>query len=845
MGRVCNRFKGLLFAITLLMCVPTSNFAQPPTPGGVSSNLGASTGARRYRPGAWGLVEFRAVNRTDEDADVQAVLRFVDAPTIQYSQRATVPPHSILRSACPVLVPDSIAANTRYIDFLTEQIQPRRAIDPANAPTPQETLLKAQPMLLDNEDPTVGMVSELQHLLPREYEASYHLGPFPPWPEPDVAIYEMMLAAKRARRLSRRISAFDPGDLPSDAAGLDVLDVLVLSSDRLASDPAGIASVRDWVMGGGHLWIMLHDVQATTVAAVMGDAFACTVVDRVELTSAAMYSAFARPDAQEVQPIEFDEPVRFARVLPEDVTTTYTIDGWPAAFWQPFGSGSVYFTTAGPAAWMRPSTPGDTPPRTQEDATNFVARDPLDDLANDILAPRDTRQQDREVFKPFLSQQIGYQILNRWTVLSILGLFCGLLVCAGWWFYRQGHLERILWAAPLTAALFGLVFLGLGTATKRSVPPTVATITQVVLERGVGVGHASGLIALYNQDANRELLGAQHGGIFFPDMTALGGRNRRITWTDEGAWHWEDLELPAGVRTAPFERPLVLKTALDCRAQFGPDGLHGFVGPLLFSKMEDAVIVIPHHNVMAASIGDDGTIRSGRGDVLARGEFMSESLLRDKQIRRKSVYSKLLGTEFEPGTPTRPVLYAWSNPLDMGFIFPQPHRRESTIFSIPMRLENTPPGTEVWIPAPFLPYRAVESPEGKPPTAYANLRHEWVECKLATTEWLRFQMPPSVFPLELSTASISLNVRAPSRSVEILALDGDELVVISRLTHPIGTFACMIDRPELLQLDATGGLRLAIRASQDESADPKDQMTQAVWTIEELLVTITGTVQGE
>ncbi len=865
MGPRYRRFLALPFCCALLLWGPDLVFAQstpsqpanaqpanaqpasaqPAATNEVSCTMGAAAGARRYRAGEWGVVEFRAVNQTDKMADVQAVMRFVDDPTIEFSRRASLLPHSVLRSTCPVLVPGSIDVNRRNIEFLTERILPPRKLDPQKKLTPQEVLMRAQPILLDHEDPTVGMVADLQRIRPRGYGGSFHTGLAAAPPDLDYSIYEMVLAAKRARNLSRRVSAFDPGELPADPACLDVLDVLVLSSDRLATDPAGLATVRDWVLGGGRLWIMLQDVQLETVSAVMGDAFACEVVDRVELTSVTVHNALVTVFNEQDEQMEFEEPVPFVRVIPEGVITTYIVNDWPAAFWQPFGAGRVYFTTIGPNAFMRPATARDRPPRSREDETAFFPRNSLDDLADDCLGARDSPPLKDDALKPFLSQQIGYRILTAGTVLAILTGFCAALILAGWWFQRAGHLERLLWAAPFAAAVFALVFLGLGTATKRAVPPTVATITRVVFEQGVGEAHTSGLIALYNQDANSERLGATRGGIFFPDMAALGGRNRRITWTGEDAWHWDSLELPAGVRTAPFQRPLPLDKAVDCRAQFGPDGLQGYVGPLPLRGLEDVMIAMPYQNALAVSLDDDGVFHARCGDVLAPGEFMSESLLSDEQVRRKYIYDQLLGGNSASDSRSRPLLYGWADPLDTGFVFPQPNRRDSTVFSTPLQLQRSPPGTEVRIPSPFISYRAVKGPDGLPPVAYANLMHEWIEFKLATTEWLRFQLPAVVLPLKLSRARLSINVRAASRSLEILTLVDNELVVVTKLSHPIGLYHCTIDRPEQLQLDDDGGLRIAVRVSDDEAADPTDQMTQAAWRIEQLQLEVTGSVQGD
>ena len=89
---------------------------------------------------------------------------------------------------------------------------------------------------------------------------------------------------------------------------------------------------------------------------------------------------------------------------------------------------------------------------------------------------------------------------------------------------------------------------------------------------------------------------------------------------------------------------------------------------------------------------------------------------------------------------------------------------------------------------------------------------------------------------------MSIAIRAPSRMVEMLAIEDGEFELIKQWNHPIGTFACTIDRPELLQLDKEGGLRIAIRVSDDDTPDPEGTMSQAPWKIEQLQLTATGTV---
>src|SRR5690606_34415786 len=114
--------------------------------------------------------------------------------------------------------------------------------------------------------------------------------------------------------LARRVSLFETDNLPIDPACLAVIDVLVVSSDSLAAHPGGVALVRDWVLAGGRLWIMLDQVQPDTVAVLLGDAFATTVVDHVRLTRLSLHNARLAGNQQSPEELELEEPVELARV---------------------------------------------------------------------------------------------------------------------------------------------------------------------------------------------------------------------------------------------------------------------------------------------------------------------------------------------------------------------------------------------------------------------------------------------------------------------------------------------------------------------------------------------------
>ena len=149
------------------------------------------------------------------------------------------------------------------------------------------------------------------------------------------------------------------------------------------------------------------------------------------------------------------------------------------------------------------------------------------------------------------------------------------------------------------------------------------------------------------------------------------------------------------------------------------------------------------------------------------------------------------------------------------------------------------------VAAPFIPFRAIVGPDGNRPSVYSSFTGEWAELTSAATDWLRFQVPETVVPIELSRAEIRLNIRAPSRLVEILGLRDGTPVLVKEFVHPIGTCEVIIEDPGLLKLDDRGGLTIAIRVGWEEAGVAQDFMSMASWKVESLEMNIVGKVQGE
>ncbi|MFH1920342.1 MAG: hypothetical protein ABIP48_10720 [Planctomycetota bacterium] len=808
-------------------------------PAQISFHAGTRAGIRRLRSQKWGLVGINVFNPTDQPADVLATMYFSGDPNLQYARRLWVPAHSNRYSWCPILPPYFAPADTSTNPLPTTRAELKWLLFDRSGPREVPIRGRSGPILesgltsIDQSRAITAVISD------RGADEEAELG-------------EAVSAMRVAGGLPPVFAGLYDDFLPPVVETLEGLDHLVLASDRPASDAAGLAAVRRWVVGGGRLWIMLDRVDAATVELLLGEAFPCHVVGRVGLTRVSIQGVGPEADDEETPPREFEEPVDLVRVSATDVKVTHTVDGWPASFWRKVGTGEVLVTTLGPRAWIRPRTARDPRPRWDHLGSPWFATRPLDRLAARFFALREPPALEPRQFEPYLSEQIGYRIASRGSVIGVLGTFCLVLLGSGTWLARTRRLERMVWIGPIAAALATSALILMGLFARKTVEPTVAVAQLAEVEPGAEDLCITGLMATYNQEASDASLGARRGGTFQLDMTGLEGTARRMVRSDLDAWRWEHLVLPGGtVRTASFRHETKITRAIDARAAFGPEGLTGTLAPGPFRELADAVLATPSRINLAVELDGRGGFRAGADDVLSPGQFIGGTLLSDEQRRRQGVYEQLFRVVPQSTYPDRPLLLAWARPLDMQFDFPDDARQVgSALLSIPLAIERSAPNTRVVIPSPFLPYRSVGRGRQNASAAYSNATREWIELRIPTTTYLRFEIPEQVLPIALDRLALSLRINAPSRTFALGGFAGEESIELATRNGPVGTFRFDVARSDVLELDEKGGLLLAIHVGVDRSVPPSsgqavDLMTHSAWKIDAVELEVAGEPLGE
>lgn len=814
---------GLPVLLVLAACPPAA--AQVPDAAPRLEGL-SPAGARSHLTDAWGALGFALSNATDEDREARVLTYYAGTPGRQYGRDVWVPAKANLRTWFGVGPPPG--PTNRSVVELKSLLYDRTGGAEHLLRSPEGQPLHSDLVPYSRREPATTLL----------LDADVTDGSQPPPSARDEArdneVRDLVRAFRHRASLSWRVDVVKQRFLPPAPETLDGTDHYVLASDRIADDVGGRRALRAWLQRGGTLWVMLDRVGPETVAALLGDAVDVQVVDRVSLTTVLVRSGPANPHRPDAPALEVEEPVDFVRVLAPGRPALYTVDGWPAAFLAEVGRGRVLFTTLGPRGWTRPRTDRDPPPNYREFPHLPVALTPLEFLS-DELQPRPERPPlAADDLRAFVTEQVSYTVSGRGTVLVVFGLFFLVLASAAAALGRKRMLEHLGWLGPALALAAAGVFVALGERSRGAVPPTVAVAQVVDAEPGQDEVQATGSLAVYQPSPETSAFGAEQGGSFDLDLAGLEGRVVRRVQTDLDRWHLENLELPAGVRTAPFRHTLRTGEPVEATVRFGPNGVEGKVTAGPFGPLEDALLSTPGRHFVAARLGADGSFWAGGEDELQAGQWVAGGLLSDRQHARQGLYEKLLAEPQPRYISNRSLLLAWAEPADMHFaLVPQARLTGEALLTIPLRFERTPPDTRVTVPAAFVDCRRVTA-EGQPLSTTT-------ESRLATNMRLRFQLPPSVLPAVVEGARLSLRLHAPARAVAVDGFAGADAVPLRRLASPMGVEQIQISDPRLLRPDGRGALYVNVEVGEVRGGTPG----QDVWRLESAGLEVRGRTAGE
>jgi hypothetical protein len=789
-----------------------------------------SKGLRIYTTESWGTIDLNLTNLSDTDRQARVAVFYQSRPDVEYGRDVWVPARSTV-STWLLVGPAVVEAPGSTVEIEVLLFDRTDGTDRLIRPKGEERV-RSRGLIYHKREPFTAVL--LDEGAPEELV-------YGQLPAPESADEEAVTLARvfrEARQLSERVHRVHARFLPAADQAYDGIDHFAIASGQIARHPAALRALRHWLEGGGKLWVMLDRVDPEAVAPLLGEALDFQLVDRVPLTSFAVEAAGAPPGSAETQ--RYDRPVRLARVLlPPGEASRYTVNGWPAWFTRTVGRGKVIFTTLGPRGWYRERIPPRDRASPYEYFRNLpIAREPLDMLSGELQASGEADPFRPEALRPLLDPEIGYAVAGHGQVLLVFGGFLAAALALGLVLRKSRRPELVGWLGPAAALGAAGVFLGLGEASRRAVPPTVAAVQVVHAVAGQDEADVRGLLAVYRPDSGPAEAGAANGGVFELDMAGLEGRSRRFLLTDLDAWHWDNLALPAGVRFAPFHYTARTGEPLSAVAHFGPDGLEGRLSAGPFGEVSDALVGPPNGRNMALRLRPDGTFSAGPADVLPSGQFLAGAVLVDRQQRRQEFYRRALKPP-AIGRPEGPsTLMAWAAPVDMHFSLATGARAGGdALLVMPLRLERSPPGERVTILGPLVPCRRViDNLLTRPPS----------EGGPASTMNLRFQLPAAVLPFQVERVRLLARIDAPGRRVTVSGVAGEAATVLREEESPLDPVSVDVDDARFLALDAEGGLRLDLAISDPLAAVPDGKRPATLgdkWTIEYLELEVTGRSQ--
>lgn len=756
---------------------------------------GGAAGLGFLTPNQWGLLRSTIRNSGSEAVELLSTVQFQlpEASNVQFATRAWLPPRSVREVHQPVYLFDKPASD-RAVDVLS------LLIDDSGG----ERMLSREPGLvrLEPEATATAILADA---------------------DSDHAI-SAVIAARRAAGLSKRLAYLSAPALPDQPAPLRAAAALVLAGSELELDVAQRQAIRQWLVAGGRLWIMLDRLPPDVAEQILGNDWPIAVVDRVGLTSLQLTDADGRGPTLQRQR---DEPFVLTRIVAPTGLVSHRVAGWPAAVRFPVGRGSVLVTTLDAAAWW---TPGD-----ERDAPDATAA--LESLASHLREVAAPPLADRP-FDDFVRDQIGYTVLGRTGVFVVLAVLPAAIVISAVTLGRRHRLEWVGAVAAAVAVVVSVVLVGMGRIHGASVPLTVASAQWVELTPGQDLAVIDATLSVYSPASDRGPLCAENGGVVWPDMTGQAGRLLRMVWTDRDHWCWNGLELPErAVRTAEAWNVLPLPTPASVTLRFGARGVEGQLQRGPFDELEDLVLATPTA-AMTVRLDEQDRFVLTPAETLPPGEYVRGVTMNQTQRQRLAVYRRLLDAG---DYPARPTLLAWGQAMELGLrLSIEAVQRHAALVAFPATIEPAAVGQRITVPPAFITFQTVRGRDNIGTTTLYNAQtREWIgNISQGATLLLRFQLPEAALPMRVESLTLNLNLVAADRTVEVLRPDAAKLAVVRTLDRPASPQSVELAGEAVGQPDVDGGVTVGVRVS--EPLDPT-AMT-STWRIDGVSAAVTGVV---
>lgn len=822
-------FRVILVAVSVMLAEPAPVGAQQEST--IHGRI-HSSGSARYVRDRWGTVKGVVVNPTEEP---QSILLLVTPPggrNIQYARRITLPSLCSFETSWPVLIPADVDPQDEFRTLVfpggeEDGVIRRNETDIGVA--------SFSAVIRNGADGYTGWLSDID--APRE----------------EAAMTTSFLQVVRflGYRESAVVSVL-PREFAHFPEALDSFDQLCVTSKRIAHHPQLASAIRQWVQRGGRLILMLDRTGMDAADQLLGEAFPATLVGETSSNTIRLdinpdYSAQSFPDREVAR--EFDEPVRYLRVLAESGETIWSVDGWPVATRVPFGRGHVLVTMIEPSAFLVPRAPD--PPNPRRPASETTLPPPYDlipssrRMAGVLLDKTQPLLLDGDTVLRESVARIGYHIPGRWIAGLVALAFPVALLLGGLWLQRRQLGERLMFLAPLLAVAIAIPVISVGVGA-RSVSPQTTLQTHVIQSiPGQATLVSDGYAVTFNPDAGPVEVRGSRGAIVGTPGETDNTDLRRLVWTTPEDSEWVNLSLPSGIQLTPVQSLFRTDARLDATATFDEDGVSGTIDTGAFQDPTDAVFAGTSTTRMHVQWLSDNQFRIQPRDALRKNLFVTDALLSDDQLTHVALYEKVFDLKGRTNPfPEVPSVFCWvrneDSPIRIGR---GESNGESVLLVLPLRLVPPELNQTVTIPSGFVPFRSIPTISGSVSSAFNNNQREWIPSESAGMTLLEFSLPSVCRPFQAERGDLTLRIRAGSRKISVSAGTRESLEPLKALDSPVGVFDIPIPAERFTDSVRSGRIVVGIEASEiDASAiDPEAIGEQDdSWLIESLQLTLVG-----
>lgn len=598
-----------LLVCSVLFAAPCRAAADEPAPQAPASESTVtvrSGGTGRFLFGRWGAVTAGIINRNNTPA-TNLVVVTPSTGGLQYGRRIEIPARTIFDATWPIQVTGTKSpgpVDFRYLHF------PNGEDDGVIRTRSSESELPSfSAIAFESPAGLAGYIPDMRDVERR-----------------DITLMNMGQAYRFPKVGSAGLASFLARDVSHHSDCLDPLDTLLIGDPLLPNYPMACDSIRNWLQRGGRLLLPIDIVGEQVIRTLLADSLPLTVVGETSADSVTLdinpdYPTAQYPARSIVR--EYDEPVRYVRLIAGAGEVIWSIDGWPVAIRLPVGRGAVLLTAVDPKVFI---VPRDNSQGGPDWAPIESSRRMLETLFDGRPDPLITQPAALE----HAASLVGYRIPGRTTAALLLCIFPVLLLVVGLQLIKRSAGEKLVWAVPALAVLAAIPALTIGLKSRSVAPNTLIETRIMSAAAGSATVVSDGFASVYLPTAMDLPVSSDSGSFLDAKAEAANLDYRRLIWDGASTSHWEHLNQPAGLKTYPLRAVREGAQPFNVSATFDESGFRAELQAPGFDNAEDFLAV--GRNAERLSLVRTGnTLTANPDNLLETGQFRASTMTSDEQ----------------------------------------------------------------------------------------------------------------------------------------------------------------------------------------------------------------------